>query len=86
MAYLVTNPDYAHSPFTGMTREHWLDSAQFLVDGVFQYIGGIDEPIVIPKQSEVTYPQPDDPPHRKKSEAFLLIRLQRKPMPIIKAR
>ncbi len=70
MAYTVTNPDYEKSPFTGMTREHWLDCAQFLVDGVFQHITGIDEPIVIPKQSEVSYPQPDDPPHRFQAAEF----------------
>ncbi len=70
MAYRLTNPDFEKSPFTGMTREHWLDSAQFLVDGVFQHIDGMDDPIVIPKQSEVSYPLPDDPPHRYMAAEF----------------
>ncbi|VGO19081.1 DUF2264 domain-containing protein [Pontiella sulfatireligans] len=64
MAYELKNPDFEKSPFTGMTRDHWVECAKFLVDGVFQHIKGMDDPIVIPKQSKVSYPQADDPKHR----------------------
>ncbi|MDF7823696.1 DUF2264 domain-containing protein [Pontiellaceae bacterium B12227] len=70
MAYHISEPDFETSPFTGMTRAHWVDSALFLMDGVFRHITGLDEPIVIPKQSEVSYPQPDDPPHRFMAAEF----------------
>jgi hypothetical protein len=69
-AFAVENPDLKKSPFTGMTRKHWLDAARFLTNGVFQHIGGMDEPIVMPKQNEVSYPQPDDPPHRFQAAEF----------------
>jgi hypothetical protein len=38
MEYIVENPDFKRSPFTGMVRRNWLAAAQFLIDGVF-YIG-----------------------------------------------
>jgi hypothetical protein len=64
MAYEIENPDFEKSPFTGMTRTHWVQAAKFLVDGVFQHIHGLEQPIVIPKQSANSYPQPEDPKHR----------------------
>ncbi len=70
MAYRLKDPDFGKSPLTGMVREHWLDAAEYLVDGVFRHIQGLDDPIAIPKQSEVTYPLPDDPPHRYMAAEF----------------
>lgn len=70
MAYEIKNPDFEKSPFTGMTRTHWVDAAKFLVDGVFEHINSIDDPIVIPKQSEICYPLPDEPPHRFQAAEF----------------
>lgn len=69
-AYLPEEPDWTISPFTGMTRRHWLDCASYLIDGVFQHIPSPDAPISLPRQSEITYPQPDDPPHRFRSAEF----------------
>ena len=63
-AFTVENPDYTLSPHTGMTRAHWLECAKHFVDGVFQHIDSMDDPVVIPKQSEVCYPLPGDPKHR----------------------
>lgn len=70
MAYVPEQPDYELSPLTGMTRKHWLECAQFLLEGVFQHLKCDADPIVIPKQSEVTYPQPDDPKHRFQAAEF----------------
>jgi len=70
MMYEAKNPDFEKSPFTGMTREHWVDAAKFLVDGVLQHVNSIDDPIVIPKQSEVCYPLPDEPKHRFQAAEF----------------
>ncbi len=69
-AFSVENPDYSKSAFTGMTRRHWLDAAKFLVDGIFQHVNGLDDPILMPKQNEITYPQPNDPHHRFMSAEF----------------
>jgi hypothetical protein len=70
MAYKVMSPDRSLSPFTGMDRQGWLGAARHLVEGVFRHLDDMEAPILMPRQSEVTYPQPDDPPHRFRSAEF----------------
>lgn len=70
MAYEIKDPDFIKSPLTGMTRKHWIDAAKFLVDGVLQHVNSFEDPIVIPKQSEVCYPLPDEPKHRFQAAEF----------------
>jgi len=69
-AFELQNPDKRLSPFTGMTRRHWLDAARFLTDSVFRHVQGIDDPILMPKQNEISYPQPHDPRHRFQAAEF----------------
>lgn len=70
LAYRIENEDRSLSPFTGMTRQHWIDAAKHLADGIFQHVPDMDTPIVMPKQNEITYPQPDDPHHRFMAAEF----------------
>ena len=57
MKFRINNPDHEKSPYTGMTREHWLDAAQFLLDGIFSNIGDFDTPIYCPRtEFAVSYP------------------------------
>ena len=69
-AFTPSTKDRQLSPYTGLDRNGWMESARYLVEGVFQHIEGMDSPILMPRQSEVTYPQPDDPPHRFRSAEF----------------
>ena len=69
-AYAVENPNMELSPFTGMTRRHWLDAAKYLTEGVFQHVNSIDDPIALPKQNKISYPQPTDPKHRFQAAEF----------------
>lgn len=48
--------DYQLSPLTGMTRQHWMDAATYLLDGAFSYIHTLDEPMRFPKQPGKSYP------------------------------
>ena len=70
MAYQIQNPDYNMSPETGMTRQHWIDAGTFLLEGIFKHIPTMDDPIVLPKQSDVIYPKADDPAWRFKAEEY----------------
>lgn len=54
--FLVDNPDYVKSPYSGMTRQHWMDAAKYLLKGAFSYIHCIDDPMYFPKQLDKTYP------------------------------
>lgn len=55
--FTVSNPDYVKSPYTGMTRKHWIDAAKYLLDGAFSYIHNLDDEMYFPKQLDKTYPR-----------------------------
>src|SRR5210317_509653 len=69
-AFEPSTLNWKKSPFTGMDRKAWLEAARHLVKGVFMHVDGVDSPILMPRQSEITYPKPDDPPHRFRSAEF----------------
>ncbi len=55
----LSNPDYKLSPHTGMTRQHWFDVAEYILDGAFSYVHSFDDPMKFPKQPGKTYPHND---------------------------
>lgn len=55
--FSVVNPDFKKSPLTGMTRRHWIDAAEYLLEGAFAYIDTITDPMYFPKQLDKTYPR-----------------------------
>lgn len=52
----VKNPDFTKSPYSGMTRQHWIEAGEYLLDGAFGHIFSLDDPMYFPKQLEKTYP------------------------------
>lgn len=50
-------PDFVKSPYTGLTREHWKDAALYLLEGAFNYIDKLEDPMLFPKQPGKSYPQ-----------------------------
>ncbi|PKO11790.1 MAG: hypothetical protein CVU39_27380 [Chloroflexi bacterium HGW-Chloroflexi-10] len=69
-AYEVTNPDYTLSPYTGMTKKHYIECANYLLERAFKHVDSIDTPISFPVVPGKTYPQPNDPPWRWRSFEF----------------
>lgn len=57
--FQIKNPDYKLSPYTGMTRQHWVDAAEYLLKGAFSYIDSLDAPMKFPKQPGKSYPHDD---------------------------
>lgn len=55
--FKVINPNYDTSPFTGMTRAHWVQAAKYLLNGAFSYIHCLDDQMYFPKQLDKTYPK-----------------------------
>ena len=58
--FRVENPDYVKSPYSGMTRKHWIEAAKYLLDGAFSYIHCMDDPMYFPKQLDKTYPHDEN--------------------------
>lgn len=62
MVFKPKTTDYELSPYTGMTRENWLEAAEYLLSGIFSNIKTADEPVVMPRrETEITYPHSDTP-------------------------
>lgn len=71
MVFQVNHPDYTLSPFTGMTRKHWLEAGEYLLQGIFQHIKTFDDPVVVPRQeTAITYPHSADAVWEHKAEYF----------------
>lgn len=49
--------DYNLSPYTGLTRESWLEAGKYMLEGIFRNIDDFRKPVVMPrKETEITYP------------------------------
>lgn len=57
MKFVPKHLDYELSPFTGLTRESWIEAAAYMLEGIFQHIEDEEQPVVVPRQeTEITYP------------------------------
>lgn len=49
--------DFDLSPYTGLTRENWLEAGKYMLEGIFRHIGDFEKPVVVPRRkTEITYP------------------------------
>jgi hypothetical protein len=48
--------DFITSPYTGITREDWIDSGIHILEGAFQYVDDIKTPMFLPKFPGKSYP------------------------------
>lgn len=54
--------DFELSPYTGLTRESWLEAGRYMLEGIFQNIDDFEKPVITPrKETEITYPHLRDP-------------------------
>ncbi|MGL1884971.1 MAG: DUF2264 domain-containing protein [Reichenbachiella sp.] len=54
--FKVNNPNYQLSPYTGMTKSHWYDAADYLLSGAFSHVDQLTDPMLFPKQPGPSYP------------------------------
>src|SRR5579862_115884 len=66
----VNRPDFGLSPMTGMTRQHYIDCARYVLERAFTHVKSFDQPIVFPRVPGKSYPQPNDPEWRTRSHEF----------------
>jgi hypothetical protein len=69
-AFEIIHPDYEKSPLTGMTKQHYIDCAIYLLTRAFTHVENIETPISFPKVPGKSYPQQDDPDWRYRSQEF----------------
>jgi hypothetical protein len=66
----VINPDNDLSPFTGMSKKHYIELAKYLLERAFTHVVSLDTPIIFPKVAGKSYPQPGAPEWRYRSAEF----------------
>lgn len=63
--------DYELSPYTGLTRDSWIEAAEYLLAGIFGNIRSMEEPVIMPrKETKVSYPRENSPIGQRKAEIF----------------
>ena len=75
MSFKPKTLDFNLSPYTGLTRQSWIEAGQYIMDGVFKHIKDFEDPVVIPRtENEISYPHKNaDPKFRmaeEKAEIF----------------
>ncbi|MBQ8822104.1 MAG: DUF2264 domain-containing protein [Lachnospiraceae bacterium] len=69
MVFQPKTLDYDLSPYTGLTRESWLEAAEYMLTGIFQHIKDFQDPVVMPrKETEITYPHHYSSPKSQEAE------------------
>ena len=72
---IFENRDHTLSPYTGLTRRHWIQAGKALLEGIFTQLPGPDAPVLVPrKETQVTYPHLSAPENvqvtERKAEIF----------------
>lgn len=61
MAFKPSNPDFKLSPYTGLTRDSWIEAGIYILEGAFNNIKRFEDPVVMPrKDTKITYPHLND--------------------------
>ena len=69
-AFALNEPNFDLSPYTGMTRKHYIDCAKYLLERAFIHVKSLATPIVFPCVPGKSYPQPNDPAWRHRANEF----------------
>ncbi len=71
MKYINKTPDFTLSPYTGMTKNHWMEVAELILEGLFSNIKGWDDPIIVERADKsVGYPSEKEFGWNTKAEEF----------------
>ena len=68
--FKVKNPDLDLSPMTGMTKQHYIELAKYLLERAFTHVDSINSPLSFPSVPGKTYPQPGAPDWRHRAQEF----------------
>lgn len=66
----IKKPDFEKSPQTGMTKQHYIEMAKYLLERAFTHVNSIEDPISFPIVSGKTYPEQNAPGWRYRSAEF----------------
>ncbi|MCR5031848.1 MAG: DUF2264 domain-containing protein [Lachnospiraceae bacterium] len=69
MTFIPSTTDYSLSPYTGLTRQSWIEAGEYLLTGIFKHIQTFEDPVVMPrKETAITYPHLSAPEDVQEAE------------------
>jgi hypothetical protein len=69
-SFTVEDPDSRTSPFTGMTKKHYIECAKYLLERAFAHVKSVEDAFAFPVVPGKSYPQADSPAWRFRSLEF----------------
>ncbi|MBO8437125.1 MAG: DUF2264 domain-containing protein [Spirochaetes bacterium] len=71
MGFRPEGLDFTLSPYTGLTRKHWIDAGKYILEGVFKNVGSMEDPVLVPRyETRITYPNSHTPAWKVQAEYF----------------
>lgn len=71
MVFQPKHLDYTLSPYTGLTRESWIEAGEYLLTGIFQNIKSAEDPVIMPrKETKISYPRESSSLAQRRAELF----------------
>ena len=71
MHFVPDKLDFELSPYTGLTRKHWIDAGKYILEGVFRNVKTMDSPVLVPRyETEITYPNSHTPAWKVQAEYY----------------
>ena len=71
MHFAPENLDFTLSPYTGLTRKHWIEAGKYILEGVFSHVKTMDAPVLVPRyETEITYPNSHTPAWMVQAEYY----------------
>ncbi|MBQ7781145.1 MAG: DUF2264 domain-containing protein [Lachnospiraceae bacterium] len=62
MVFQPKMTDFEKSPYTGLTRESFIEAGEYLLQGIFNNIESFDDPVIVARsETKITYPHGDAP-------------------------
>lgn len=69
MVFKPEHTNFVLSPYTGLTRESWIQAGEYMLEGIFRHIQSFDDPVVVPRQeTAITYPHLNAPEAAQRAE------------------
>jgi len=66
MKFTPKTLDFDLSPYTGLTRQSWIEAGEYMLEGIFSNIATLEDPVVMPRrETKITYPHLD---HSEKAQ------------------
>ena len=61
MVFKPEHTNFVLSPYTGLTRESWVEAGEYMLAGIFQHMKSFDDPVVVPRQeTKISYQHLND--------------------------